>query len=295
MNYLLGEFFSLFAAICWAQNALIFSWTGKKISSRTTTHMRLWLALPFIFIIHYLFRGVIFPILPAKGLIFFSISGFIGFFLADLLLFEAFVRLGAKDTMLIMTSVPFIASFFSYFIFNEALKGIYLVAMVITIFGIALVIMDKNAEIPVKHKLSGIFLALASAVGQALGLIFSKLGLNCNVNPISGNLVRIIAGFLGLLFYAILKKEIKNDFKKIKNKKIFLLLLFATFFGPVLGVLLSLYAMNYAPVGIVSTLMQTSPLFILIIEYLLYKKKASKQAFIGVIVAIFGAALFFLF
>src|SRR6056297_2277924 len=247
MIYLIGEIFALLTAVCWAQNAVLFTLAGRKVSSRTTTHIRLWIALPLILIVHLIFFGTI----------------------------------------------------FSWIILSETLMLIHIFAIFVTIFGISLVIFEeKESREPKKDKvkLIGIMIALGGAIGQALGLVFSKMGLNYEIHPISANTIRLIAGFIGLSLYTFLHGEFKKDFKKMgKHKKSFVFIFFASLIGPVLGVIFSLYAVKHAPVGIASTLMQTSPIILLPIDRIVFKQKITPRAIIGTIIAVIGASMFFLF
>ena len=67
-----------------------------------------------------------------------------------------------------------------------------------------------------------------------------------------------------------------------------------TLFGPALGVSLSLMAVRYAHAGIASTLMALTPVFILLPEVLVNKKKVRLKELLGLAVSITGVALFFL-
>lgn len=298
MGYILGQVFALLTAACWAQNAVFFSLAGKRVSSRTTTHIRLWIALPLIMITHLIFFGSLFPVnADLYGYIFLSISGIIGFFIADLLIFESFILIGPRDTMLIMTLTPIFSSIFSWLILSEVLKIIHIFAIIITIIGIGWVISEEteNKKEKKKNKTIGILIALGGAIGQAIGLVFSKLGMNYDLHPISANTIRIAAGFIGLVLYTYFKNELKNDFIKMKDKKALFFIAFASFVGPILGVVFSLYAVRIAPVGIVSTLMQTSPILLLPVDHFYFKQKVTFRAIIGTVIAIAGASMFFIF
>jgi drug/metabolite transporter (DMT)-like permease len=68
----------------------------------------------------------------------------------------------------------------------------------------------------------------------------------------------------------------------------------ATLFGPVAGVTLSLVAIQYAPVGIASTLMALTPVIILPLVRVVYRERISPRAAAGTVVALAGVALIFL-
>ena len=67
-----------------------------------------------------------------------------------------------------------------------------------------------------------------------------------------------------------------------------------TLFGPVLGVSLSLMAVQYAPAGIASTLMALVPVLIVIPDALFNHHRITPKEILGLAVTMSGVALFFL-
>ena len=298
MYLLLGQTFALLTALCWAQNSLIYSHLGKQVGSDAVTHIRLWLALPIMFLVNFLFTGELYPRgIPMDAFIYIFISGFFGFFVADLFLFRAFVEIGAREALVVMTTSPIFGILFSRVFLNETLSWIKILAIVIILSGVIWVIIEEQGDDDsgAGHNFRGILYALLGALTQAVGLIFAKRGMLDGVHPVSTNLIRIIAGFLGLFIYSLVRKKVQSDFKSFKSTRLLLLLLFAVVVGPVLGIILSLYALNWAPVGIVTTLIQVSPILLLPVDIFILKKKVSIKAVTGTLLAVGGAAMLFLF
>jgi drug/metabolite transporter (DMT)-like permease len=67
-----------------------------------------------------------------------------------------------------------------------------------------------------------------------------------------------------------------------------------TLFGPFLGVWLSLVAIQNSPVGIASTLMGLSPIFLVPVGLIIFKETFTWRTMIGTITAVGGVALLFL-
>jgi drug/metabolite transporter (DMT)-like permease len=67
-----------------------------------------------------------------------------------------------------------------------------------------------------------------------------------------------------------------------------------TLFGPVIGVSLSLMAVQYANAGIASTLMALTPVLIILPYALIYKQPVRAKEILGVAVSMAGVAMFFL-
>jgi drug/metabolite transporter (DMT)-like permease len=66
------------------------------------------------------------------------------------------------------------------------------------------------------------------------------------------------------------------------------------FFGPFLGVSLSLVAVKHTQAGVAATLMALVPVTILLPTVLVQKQRVSARAVLGAVVAVAGAALLFL-
>jgi drug/metabolite transporter (DMT)-like permease len=211
--------------------------------------------------------------------------------------FEAFVIVGARVSMLLMSLVPIMGSIFAYLFLEEYLTGIEIFAICVTVGGIAWVVADKNRDVNwVKGKrlFLGITMGVGGALGQTFGLILSKKGLEGGFPTLSGNLIRVICGLIVIWLLAIVRRKVKSTVSSLKNKKALYPLLAASFFGPFVGVWLSLVAIKYARIGIASTLMSTTPIILIPISHWIFKEKITLQAIIGTVVTVAGVALLLL-
>ena len=293
---MLGQIFAVMTAFCWAQNSVSYSIAGKRVSSATVTHIRLWIALPAILMVHFLFLGSFLPAIDSvRSLGFLSASGLIGFFAADIFIFYAFVAIGPGRTLLILTLSPILSSIFSFLFIGETLNPAQILGILITVSGVLLVIYHENRISRMDfRKLKGIIFALIGTLGQAVGMILAKMGME-GVHPISANVVRISAGLIGLIVFALIRRSFLDDFRKMRDKKALTLISISALIGPVLGIILTLYAFQLAPVGIVTTLNQISPIILLPVEALFFKRRLNTGILIGTFTAVGGAVLLFLF
>lgn len=147
MDKLLGESAALATAICWTITALAFESAGKKVGSLSVNLNRLIFAFFIIGVFSYFRKGLFFASdASLEAWIWLPISGLIGFVIGDLLLFEAFVLIGARISMLIMSLTPPIAAFFGWIIIKEELSAANFLGMTITILGISIVILAKESR-----------------------------------------------------------------------------------------------------------------------------------------------------
>lgn len=292
----IGEIAALLTAFCWVGSSVSFEYSGKKVGSLVLNLMRLVISLLIITVINFFitdgFRNLSVSPEAFQALLF---SGLVGFVIGDMFLFQAFVEIGARVSMLIMALAPPITAVLSYFILGETLGGMQIFGMMLTFLGIAIVITGKekgSQKIVVKHPVKGITFAFLGAVGQALGLILSKVGVAA-LNPFVATEIRIFAGILGFLLVITVTKKWPSFFKAFKNKTAMVGITIGSLFGPVVGVSLSLMAVKYTSTAIASTLMAIVPILIIPVSIIFFKEKVKANEIIGAIVGVLGVAVIF--
>jgi drug/metabolite transporter (DMT)-like permease len=292
----IGEIAALLTAGCWSVNSILFSDAGRKIGSRSVNHLRMWLALLFLVGIQWVAYQQPLPVVTPSAWMFLALSGIIGFSAGDALLFEAYVLIGPRMGMLMMTTVPVFSVGLGWMFLGEKLGIRQLVAVFITVVGIAMVIREKIHRSPDWKTLRrGALLGLGGALGQAVGLLFSKKGMLEGVQPISANLIRVLAAVVVISLLRFGRGQFFRDFAKFRQPGIGIRITGGALFGPVLGVVLSLVAVLNAHMGIASTLMSLSPVFLIPLSRLIYREYISPGTVFWTLVAIAGAGwLFFL-
>ena len=105
-----------------------------------------------------------------------GLSGIVGFAIGDLFLFKAFVEIGPRISMLIMTLTAPISAILGLTFLNEEYLLYQWIGMIITLFGVSLVILEKSNNKQRKRRVrkitkSGIIFAFLGTVGQATGYI----------------------------------------------------------------------------------------------------------------------------
>ena len=285
-------------AFCWAQNSVAYSIAGKRVTSHTVTHIRLWVALPVLIIIHYVFCNTFLPsYIGFEGFWFLAISGFTGFFITDICLFKTFVDLGPREGMVIMSLSPILGVIFAWIFLDEFLSLFQIVGILITIAGVTWVILEEHQKkVKNPHLVAGVAAGLTAAVMQAVSLILAKKGMSeaTLTQSVSGNLIRVIFGLAGLALFSLIRKNFIQDFRKMKDRKAFTLIAVAAVIGPVIGMIAGLYALTLAKVGIVTTLMQLTPVILIPVEVFVLKKKLKAGAVFGTLLAVVGAVMLFL-
>jgi drug/metabolite transporter (DMT)-like permease len=277
---------------------MFFTLSGKIIGSVNVNRLRLTFAVILLSLTHYLVYGTFFPVDASYGRWFWlGLSGLVGFVIGDAMLFEAFIVVGARISMLLMSLVPIMGALIAWFTLGEVLNVVEIMAILMTVTGILWVVADKNRDgdwVKGKKLIWGLFLGLGAALGQTAGLILSKKGLAGDFPALSGNLIRVICAVVAIWGYTALRGKTVSTFRSLKNRKALFSSSAGSFFGPFAGVWLSLVAIKYARIGIASTLMSITPIILIPISYKIFKEKITIHAILGTILAIVGVAILLL-
>jgi drug/metabolite transporter (DMT)-like permease len=70
-------------------------------------------------------------------------------------------------------------------------------------------------------------------------------------------------------------------------------IIIGAFIGPLIGVSLSLFAIQHTNIGIASTIIALPPIFLLPVGHFIFKERVTWRAILGTMIAITGVALLF--
>ena len=287
------------AALCWAIASLVSADVTRTLGGLAFNRLRLFFVS--IMLISYTFFIDTWFTISADYLTIIIISGLIGIFVGDTLLFIALQKIGPRrNNILFSLAAPFTV-IINIFFLREIVSFVSIFGCFVVFFGVVIAIAygDKNNEDhrweTVEGSLTiGIFLAICAALCQAIGVVMMKPILNLGADPIASAAIRTTTSCMLLALTFLLNFEI---FKAKKNLtiKIVLQSIISGFLGMALGMSLLLIALQKADAGIVATLSSTSPIMILFLLWILTKKMPTIPAWIGTIIAIFGTGLIFIY
>jgi drug/metabolite transporter (DMT)-like permease len=291
-----GELSALLTAFLWSGTSMVFSEATTRVGSIQVNISRMILALIFLVTTVWLL-GLDYTM--SSGQIFnLMISGVIGLVLGDSFLFRAFKEIGARISMLMMSLVPAMSAAMGLMFLGETLSLLAVSGMLITMSGIALVVLERQPSAVSKYKVTtmGLIYALLGAFGQAAGLIFAKLALN--ESPLHGMVattIRIAAAVALFLPTAVLFRWYKNPFRVYaKDKKALAFTTAGAVLGPYLGITFSLVAIANTKVAIATTIMALPPIIMLPLVWMIYRERLTPRAITGAVIAVAGVALLFL-
>ena len=307
----LGEIISLVVAVSWTVTAIFADKASHRLGSMTTNVIRLSLASVFLAVLLWITLGHPYPVhADGKAWLWLGLSALVGYVFGDWCLFNCYLVIGARFGQLFMTLAPPMAAIAGWAMLGETLTWKSILAMIVTLSGIAISILSRGEghKMKLSLPLKGVLLGLGAGAGQGVGLVLSKIGMQHyeaavpvdapaamgTMLPFASTMIRALIGGIGFLCLMALQKDLPRLKAAAHDRKGLTYAVILTLFGPVFGVSLSLMAVQYTDAGIASTLMALTPVLIILPYAILYKQKVRLKEILGVTVSMIGVAMFFL-
>jgi drug/metabolite transporter (DMT)-like permease len=301
----IGEIAALGTAMCYSVSSIFFTYAGRKFGPLVGNRLRLVVAILLLGITHWIAFGT--PIPRNAGIerwFWLGISGIVGLAISDLFLFQTYITLGPRLGLLFLSLSPAIASLLAWLILGETLSIGTILGIMLTLTGIAWVAMESSnhrnpsqgisGQIVQHMNWKGILSGTIAATGQALGVVLAKNGLKDNFPALSGNVIRMTVAFVALWLVTIFQGQVLSTIQQANHEHSGMMyILGGAIFGPLIGVSLSLFAIQNTNIGIASTIIALPPVFLLPIGYFIFKEHISWQAIAGTMLAVVGVGLLF--
>lgn len=296
-----GQLAALGAAALWACTALAIEGAARRIGSLTVNLVRLIFAFCFLCLAGWLSRGLALPVdATPHAWAWLTVSGLVGFTFGDLCLYRAFVVLGSRLSTLMMSLVPPLTALIGWLALGETLTPRDLLGMTLTVGGIAWAVLERTrpkvgtGQAAGHHVTpAGLALGFGGALGQASGLILSKIGMG-SYNAFASGQIRVLAGIVGYSLLFLVIGWWPNVREGVRDRTALGFTALGAFFGPFLAVTLSLIAIRTTVAGVAASIMALSPVLIIPLVILLRGEKVGIGGLLGALVAVSGVALLFL-
>jgi drug/metabolite transporter (DMT)-like permease len=300
---LVGESAAVATSFLWTMSSIFFTSASKRIGWLGVNAYRTIMAIGLLAATHLILLGTIVP--PANGSQWFWLgsSGVVGLGIGDSGLFAAYVTIGPRRSLLLMALAPVFAALSAYAILGETIGGPAALGILITLIGVATVILEaeeRSGEVRIskRQRAAGVVFGLVAAIGQGVGLALSKKGIDLNpavvLNPLSATLMRLVLGALFIWVLALFSGRVArvftavHDIDGMKNTAV------ASFLGPYLGITLSMVAVTFTETGVAQTLLSLMPVMIIPVVWISHHQRTSWRGILGAIVAVVGVTIIFL-
>lgn len=296
-----GELAALATAGCWVASVLAFEAAGRRVGSLTVNLVRLVMAIALGALAGWALRGLPLPTdASSHAWLWLSLSGLVGFTFGDLCLFRAFIVLGSRLSSVMMALVPPLTAVIGWSLLGEVLGGRELAGMALTVGGVVWALAERmraaghrpGERDPPRPTLAGVALGLGGALGQAGGLVLSKYGMG-DYDPFAATQIRVLAGTAGYAALFTVLGRWPRVVRALGDRRAMGHTATGAFFGPFLGVSLSLLAVQHTLTGVAASIMATTPVLIIPVVVLLGRERVGPGGWLGAALAVAGVALLF--
>ena len=296
----IGETAAIATAFLWMLSSLCWTAAGERIGSLAVNVIRLIVALPMLMAYLWVTEGALVPFsASANTWLYLSISGVMGFFVCDLLLFRSFLLIGPRLGMLILSLAPPMTALIGRFLLHEHLTRLNWLGMAMTMAGVAWVVLESPAVQGESSRryvftLRGGLMALLAAASQAIAMVIAKMGLKEEISAVGATEIRLLAGLASFLVLLSVMGRYPMLVKAAGDRRALGTIVLGAIVGPVVGVAMLMVAISHIPTGLAQTFLALSPVMIIPFMRLIYKERIGFHAVAGSLLAFAGVALLFL-
>lgn len=231
------------------------------------------------------------------------LSGFVGIFLGDTLLFSAISRLGPRIAGLLFATNAPISFLLDWLVLGSNCTLTNLLGVIFVTTGVMIAIAFRHRkpghtrnewEKIVGSVKIATLIGLGAALCQALGTLIAQPVIKAGIDPVFASMLRVITGFLGLFVTIVIRGQ--NNFE-VHERLVFrdyAHIAMSGWLAMGLGMTLLLWALDHAAMGIVATLSATTPILLLPLLWLVSKQHPTQYDIIGAITVVAGTGLLFL-
>jgi drug/metabolite transporter (DMT)-like permease len=290
----MGEFAAVGTALLWTLSAVAWTTAGRHVGALVVSFVRLLVATVLLAVHGLLFRGLVLPTdATYEQWRVLGLSGFLGFFLADLLLFKAFLMIGPRRSLLLYSLTPPFTALGAWIGMQQPLGIRSWMAMAITLAGVTWVVSERSATAESSSQrtlILGICLALLASLIQALSSLMAQQGIG-QYDAVAATFIRVLGGVVGFLPLILVTRRSDAVMSALRNAHVMRIITCGAIVGPYLGVVLYLIALRHCHAGIVTTIVATMPVLILPFSVFLLRETVTPRAVAGALLSVLGVGL----
>ncbi|MGQ8631672.1 DMT family transporter [Agrobacterium sp. DKPNP3] len=291
------ELAALGAATCWAMTGMLSAGPAGRLGALAFSRTRQLFVAALLGV--YVLASGSWRELQPEALWSLLLSGFIGIFVGDTLLFTCLNRVGPRRSGILFALNAPMAALLGWLVLGEQLSGKAIAGIGLTLSGVLLAILfgKRKAQLHewenVKGPLwIGVLLGLLAALSQAVGSLIARPVMATGIDPLAASMLRV--GIAAICLTALTSLPIQAVKPKTRLTPALFLQTAATgLIALAFGMTLLLFALSGGKVGIVSTLSATTPVIILPLLWLKTREVPAPGAWAGAALVVAGMALMF--
>lgn len=290
-----AEFLAALAALCWAVGSLLSAHASSRMGAFAFTRWRLFFALTLLWALAAWTGQWNSLSVPAIALL--ALSGFIGIFVGDTALFACMNRLGPRRCGVLFATHALFSVLLAWLFLGETLWGWTLAGSALLVSGVMVAIAwgrrsDENHrwEETRGALATGVALGLLAAVCQAVATLMIKPLMSTGIDAVTASAVRVSAAFavhLALLWGGLGLARTQQPL----SAQVLGSTWASAAVAMALGMTLILAALRTGQANLVGIFSSLSPVLLLPLLWLVYRRRPALGAWIGSLMAVVGTAL----
>jgi drug/metabolite transporter (DMT)-like permease len=293
-----GELAALGTAGSWSIGSNLFAAAGRRMNSLVLNRLRLVLASIFLCLALLVVRGSPWPTWATEAQLWLLVvSGLVGFVFGDSFYFRSLVILGPGRAGLLASTAPIFTVAIAWPALGEAPGRLALIGMALTIGGVFWVLREREQREDVHVEGSrgaGVVAGLLGALGQGAGYVLSKVALGTGIDALSATVIRVVAAVIGIWTLAAVRGEVPRTLAALRDRRASAFMVGGTFFGPFLGVTLSLVAIEHIPAGVAASIIAFHPVLTILISACFHGERLTLRTLAGALIAVAGVVVLFM-
>ncbi|RDJ03926.1 DMT family transporter [Rhizobium grahamii] len=293
---LVYEFAAFGAAVCWALAGLFSAKPARHFGAMRFNSLKL-ISVSLVLLVEVLVTGS-WRQLDINGAFPLLLSGLIGIFAGDTILYSVLIRLGPRRTGVLFAMNAPMSAVLGWALLGETISPVALTGIALVTIGVVIAILygKRSSQQHPWEAIQGplwiaIGLGLLAALAQAAGSILARPVMQGGMDPVLASLLRVGVSAACLTVISQLpfaaRSRPRFSWQSVAMTACSGLLSMA------LGMTLLLFALSGGNVGIVSTLSATTPVLVLPMIWAVTRERPAFGAWIGAGTVFMGMAVIF--
>ena len=290
-----AEYLAALAALCWAFGSLFSATAASQLGAFSFTRWRLFFALVLLWALAF-YTGE-WRSLDGPSVAWLALSGLIGIFIGDTALFACMNRLGPRRSGVLFASHALFSALLAWVFLGETLWGWTLLGAGLLVSGVMVAIAwgrrgsETHAWESTRGTLAvGVSLGLLAALCQSVATLMIKPMMASGMDAIAASAVRTSASFLAHAALWWAGAQVAQIQQRMTLKTAFHTWASATIAMGV-GMTLILQALKTGPANLVGLFSSLSPVLLLPLLWVIYRRRPALGAWCGAAMAVLGSAL----
>ncbi len=292
------EWLALTAAACWALGSLISAPASAHLGAFAFTRWRMACASVLLWGVALVSGG--WQSLPVNQLWLLALSGIIGILIGDTALFAAMNRLGPRRAGVLFATHALFSAVLAYLFLGERIWGWTLIGSGLLISGVMIAILfgkrssEQHHWETSSHQFGiGVGLGLLSALCQAVSTLMLKPLMESDIDAVAASAVRMSTALLCHLLLLWAGFQVAKT-QQALTSKVLAMVAFNALLSMGIGMTLILQALKQGDAGMVAMLSSVSPVLLVPLLWLVYRRRPAFGAWLGAALTVGGTILILL-